>query len=61
MAPFSGGPQGRARPSPWAHKFWKVWLDSEADVRRSIDYVNKNPLKEGLKLQNWKFVRPHPY
>jgi len=37
---------------PSSHKFWKVWLESEADIRRSIDYVNKNPLKEGLKLLN---------
>ena len=57
MSPFSGGPKGRERlPSPWAHKFWKVWLDSEDDMHRSIDYVNKNPLKEGLRLQNWKFI-----
>jgi REP element-mobilizing transposase RayT len=53
----SRGPKGRGHlPSPWAHKFWKVWLDSEDDMHRSIDYVNKNPLKEGLRLQNWKFI-----
>ena len=64
---FSGGPKGHAfdrrtdqtLPSPWAHRFWKVWLDSDADIHRSIDYVNKNPIRQGLKRQNWKFVTPY--
>jgi REP element-mobilizing transposase RayT len=58
---FSGGPQGRIGklPSPWAHNFWKVWLDSPEDVQRSIEYTNDNPLKDGLKKQNWKFVNPY--
>jgi REP element-mobilizing transposase RayT len=66
LDPFSGGPQGRdgpgqnSRPSPWAHKYWKVWLDSHNDLRRSITYVNHNPLKDGLKPQSWKFVVPFP-
>ncbi len=57
---FSGGPQGRVRlPSPWAHKFWKVWLDSHDDVHRSIEYTDDNPIKAGFKKQNWKFVKPY--
>ena len=47
------------KPSPWAHKYWKVWLDSPEDIVRSIDYVNENPTKDGLKQQNWKFVTPY--
>jgi REP element-mobilizing transposase RayT len=60
LTPFSGGQQGRARwESPWSHRFWKVWLDSPDDIRRSINYVNENPLKQGLKKQNWKFIVPY--
>jgi REP element-mobilizing transposase RayT len=60
---FSGGPQGRvpsgvkkSLPSPWSHGLWKVWLDSQDDVIRAVDYVNDNPTKAGYKKQNWKFV-----
>jgi REP element-mobilizing transposase RayT len=34
---------------------WKVFLDPE-DVDRAIEYVENNPVKEGLRRQNWKFV-----
>jgi REP element-mobilizing transposase RayT len=57
--PFSGCLQGRSKPSPWAHKFWKVWLDSPEDVVRAIEYTNDNPTKAGLKPQSWRFVRPY--
>jgi REP element-mobilizing transposase RayT len=60
FAPFSGGPKGRVdRPSPWAQRFWKVWLDSHDDVERSIEYVDDNPTKLGLKRQRWKFLVPY--
>jgi REP element-mobilizing transposase RayT len=61
LHPFSGVPQGRvgSLPSPWAHRSWKVWLDSEDDILRSIDYTNDNPIKQGFKKQNWKFVTPY--
>jgi REP element-mobilizing transposase RayT len=59
LDPFSGCPQDRVAPSPWAHKYWKVWLDSAEDVLRAIDYVDNNPIREGLKPQIWKFVKPY--
>jgi REP element-mobilizing transposase RayT len=46
-------------PSPWASGLWKVFLDSDAGIRRSIDYVNENPAKEGKKRQRWEFVTPY--
>jgi REP element-mobilizing transposase RayT len=46
-------------PSPWGRKWWKVYLDSEADMRRAIDYTNENPLKEGKPRQKWNFVEPY--
>jgi REP element-mobilizing transposase RayT len=60
LARFSVAPQGRA-PSPWAHRFWKVWLDSNDDMERSIHYVNNNPLKQGLKAQKWNFIVPYSH
>jgi REP element-mobilizing transposase RayT len=43
-------------PSVWAHRSWKVFLDSNVDVARAIEYVRRNPIKEGLKEQHWSFV-----
>jgi len=60
FAPFlAAGPKGRGLPSPWARKFWKVWLDHPDDVTRSIAYTDDNPIRAGLKPQRWKFVTPH--
>ncbi len=47
-----------AVPSPWARLPWVVYLFGDADVRRSIDYVERNPLKEGKQRQRWSFVTP---
>jgi REP element-mobilizing transposase RayT len=51
-------PRGANLPSPWAAGLWKVFLDCRADVVRSIDYVNDNPVHEGKKPQRWSFVTP---
>ena len=50
---------GGALPSPWGVGLWKVFLDSPEDIRRAIDYVEKNPLKAGKKKQKWSFVVPY--
>ena len=47
------------RPSPWAERCWKVFLDSRADVLRAVDYVEQNPVKEGKRRQRWSFVRAY--
>ncbi len=47
---------GKSSPSPWGERGWKVFLDSEADIRRAIKYVENNPLKEGKPKQKWSFV-----
>jgi REP element-mobilizing transposase RayT len=44
-------------PSVWADRSWKVFLDSNADIARAIEYVRKNPIREGLKEQHWNFVQ----
>jgi hypothetical protein len=47
---------GKPAPSPWGEHGWKVFLDSDADIRRAIKYVEDNPLKEGKPRQHWSFV-----
>ena len=49
--------QGRV-PRCWARREWKVFLNSAADVRRAIRYVEENPVKEGKQAQRWKFITP---
>ncbi len=49
----------RQHPSPWARGEWSVFLDSREDIVRSVDYVNRNPLREGFRAQHWKFITPH--
>jgi REP-associated tyrosine transposase len=46
-------------PHCWAVGQWKVFLDSVDDIRRAIQYVEQNPIKEGLRRQRWTFVTPY--
>ncbi len=45
--------------TPWGHDSWDVYLDSAADIVRSIAYVENNPEKEGKPRQKWSFVTPY--
>jgi REP element-mobilizing transposase RayT len=36
---------------------WKVFLDHPDEVRRTIGYVERNPLALGLPSQHWPFVK----
>lgn len=45
-------------PKCFARGEWKVFLDPE-DVPHAIRYVEDNPLKEGKKRQQWRFVVPY--
>jgi REP element-mobilizing transposase RayT len=47
-----------AMPSPWAHREWKVYLDSEEAIENAIRYVEENPQREGKPRQHWSFVTP---
>ena len=42
----------------WGHG-WKVFLDHPDDIRRTITYVDRNPIKIGLPRQSWPFVMPY--
>jgi REP element-mobilizing transposase RayT len=48
--------ESKRPPMCFARRAWKVFLDREEDVRRSIAYVLLNPIKEGLCEQRWSFV-----
>jgi len=45
-------------PTPWAAKCWKTFLEADEDVRRAVRYVERNPVKEGKRPQQWRFVVP---
>jgi REP element-mobilizing transposase RayT len=38
---------------------WKVFLDHPDDIRRTIEYIEKNPLPLRLPVQRWPFVVPY--
>ncbi len=58
LHPLAAFADDKGPPTPWAHKQWKVFLDSFEDIRRAIRYVQDNPEKEGKPRQEWAFVRP---
>jgi REP element-mobilizing transposase RayT len=60
LHPFADSPYANGRlPTPWARRQWACYLNDDQDVLRSIDYVEQNPLKEGLPKQRWPFVVPY--
>jgi hypothetical protein len=40
----------------WGGPGWKVFLDSEEDIRRTVRYVEQNPTRARLPAQSWDFV-----
>ena len=40
----------------WGGPGWKVFLDTPADVRRTIRYIQENPVKWRLPRQEWPVV-----
>jgi REP element-mobilizing transposase RayT len=38
---------------------WKVFLDHPDEVRRTIGYIEKNPIQLGLTRQHWAFVKAY--
>ncbi|MFG0329752.1 MAG: hypothetical protein ACF8PN_07635 [Phycisphaerales bacterium] len=45
-------------PKCFARGHWTVYLNTPADLRRAIAYVENNPIKDGLRPQRWTFVTP---
>jgi REP element-mobilizing transposase RayT len=46
-------------PCVWSRSPWKVFLDDEEGIVRSIDYVRDNPLRRKMPEQTWSFVAPY--
>ena len=40
----------------WGGPGWKVFLNTQADIRRVVRYIEANPAKSGLPPQLWGFV-----
>jgi hypothetical protein len=40
----------------WCRGGWKIFLDHPDEVRRTIRYVENNPLPYRMPKQNWEFV-----
>ena len=57
--PFEDGTgcNGKARHTPWVEGCWKVYLDSQSDIERAVEYVEQNPVKEGKPVQRWSFIK----
>jgi hypothetical protein len=60
LHPFAGyrEPDG-SLPCAWSRSPWKVFLDDEEGILRSIDYVRDNPLRRRMPRQSWSFVVPY--
>lgn len=43
-------------PPVWTRLAWTVFLDDESAILRAIEYVEQNPVREGLPAQAWSFV-----
>ena len=51
------GPDGTT-PTPWAGGCWKVFIDTEKQLRAAQAYDQRHAAKEGLPEQVWPFARP---
>jgi REP element-mobilizing transposase RayT len=59
LHPFATMPgRGGRLPSPWARKEWSVFLFDRREIERAVRYVERNPVKAGLRPQRWRFVTP---
>ena len=43
----------------WCSSGWKVFQDHPDDVRRTIKYVEDNPVKAKMTGQRWSFVKQY--
>jgi REP element-mobilizing transposase RayT len=43
----------------WCRGGWKIFLDHPDEVRRTIQYVDENPLPYRMPRQTWQFVTPY--
>jgi len=43
----------------WGGDGWRVFLDSPDDIRRTVQYIEQNPIKARMPRQTWGFVVPY--
>lgn len=43
----------------WGGPGWKVFLDTPEDIRRTMQYIEQNPVKARLPVQKWSFVKEY--
>jgi REP element-mobilizing transposase RayT len=43
----------------WTRAPYTVFLSTPDEIWQRVDYINRNPIKEGLAPQNWPFVQPY--
>ena len=48
-----------SKPSPWARNYWCPFIRSPEHLQTAVDYVEKNPMKAGLRQQHWRSVVPY--
>lgn len=53
------GVRSETHPTWTAGSGWKVFLDHPEEVWRTIRYIERNPVKIGLPVQTWAFVKPY--
>jgi hypothetical protein len=43
----------------WGGPGWKVFMDHPDEVRRTIKYIEDNPIKLRAPIQRWPFVKAY--
>ncbi|MBW3598207.1 MAG: hypothetical protein KY475_13170 [Planctomycetes bacterium] len=43
----------------WGGPGWKVFLNTRDDIKRTIRYIEQNPVKIHRPPQDWSFVKPY--
>ena len=56
---IKAGRRALTHPTWLAGHGWKVFLDHPDEIRRTIRYVEQNPIKIGLPAQAWPFVKAY--
>lgn len=52
--------QRRAPTHPvWGGPGWTVFLYTQADLTRILEYIRMNPIKAGRPEQHWAFVKKY--
>jgi hypothetical protein len=60
LHPFVDEPYRNGQlPTPWTRHEWSVFLHDAEEILRAVDYVRRNPIREGYRPQHWNFVTPY--